>query len=72
MDFSNQHPELPAPGAFLPVAVRVVKHTLDESLPIEAELPNGIRLRIPTVNQRLACRLVRVVARTRTHAEGSR
>jgi hypothetical protein len=72
MGLSNQHPELPAPRAFLPVAVRVVEHTPDESLPIEADLPNGIRLRIPTANQRLACRLVRVVARPRTHAGCSR
>jgi hypothetical protein len=33
---------------------------------IEADLPNGIRLRIPTANARLACQLVRAVAAART------
>jgi len=54
------------------VTVHVVDHGPDEPLPIEADLPNGIRLRIPTANQHLAARLVRVVARARTDSGGSR
>ena len=41
-------------------------------LPIEAELPNGIRLRIPTVNEHLACRLLRAVAAAKTNSGGTR
>jgi hypothetical protein len=41
-------------------------------LPIEADLPNGIRLRIPTANAHLACRLVRAVARAKTDSGGAR
>ena len=65
-------PPLAGPPAFLPVTVHVVDHGPDEPLPIEADLPNGIRLRIPTANQHLAARLVRVVARARTDSGGSR
>jgi hypothetical protein len=72
INLADRHPPLPAPPAFLPVAVRVVEHTPEEPLPIEVDLPNGIRLRIPTWNTRLACRLVRVVARARTDSGGSR
>jgi hypothetical protein len=43
---------------------------LNEPLTIEADLPNGIRLRIPTANVQLACRLVRAVARTKTDSGG--
>jgi hypothetical protein len=69
---ASHRPALPAPSAFLPVTVHVLEHAHDESPPIEADLPNGIRLRIPTTNQRLASRLVRVVARARTNSGGSR
>jgi hypothetical protein len=72
IDLANHRPALPAPSAFLPVTVRSVEHAHDESLPIEADLPNGIRLRIPTANRRLAGHLVRVVARARTDSGGSR
>ncbi len=72
IDFANQHPALPAPPAFLPITVRVVEHASDTPLPIEADLPNGIRLRIPTADPRLAGDLVRVVARARTDSGGSR
>ena len=72
IDLASHRPALPAPSAFLPVTVRVVERTPDESLSIEADLPNGIRLRIPTANQRLACRLVRTIARARTDGGGSR
>jgi hypothetical protein len=55
-----------------PVTVRLLERATDEALPIEADLPNGIHLRIPTVNEHLACRLVRAVARARTNSGGSR
>jgi len=35
-------------------------------------LPNGIRLRIPTANARLVCRLVRAVAGAKTDSGGAR
>ena len=72
MDVSDQDPRLPARAAFLPVTVRVLEHSSGDSLPIEADLPNGIRLRIPTTNVRLACRIVRAVAATKTDSGGSR
>ena len=72
MDVADRSQALPAPSAFLPVSVRLVEHVPDALLPIEAELPNGIRLRIPTANARLVCRVVRAVARARTHSGGSR
>src|SRR5277367_3704638 len=53
----------PAPSTFLPVTVRLVESDAHQPAPIEADLPNGIRLRIPTANVRLACRVVRAVAR---------
>ena len=68
----DERPALPAPSAFLPVTVREVKLAPGEPLPIEAELPNGIRLRIPTSNARLACRLVGAVVAARTGLGGSR
>jgi hypothetical protein len=71
MELANPPPSA-APPAFLPVTVRVVEHELDEPLPIEADLPNGVRLRIPTADPRLACRLVRTVAAARTSSGGSR
>jgi hypothetical protein len=63
---------LPAPPAFLPVTVRLAEPALGEPLLIVADLPNGIRLRIPTANAHLACRLVRAVAAARTDTGGSR
>jgi hypothetical protein len=72
MDLADHRPASPAPSAFLPVTVRVVGRAPDEPLPIEADLPNGIRLRIPTVNVQLACRLVRAVARAKTDSGGPR
>ena len=72
IDLADHRPALPAPSAFLPVTVRVVEHALGDPLPIEADLPNGIRLRIPTANARLACRLVRAVAGAKTDSGGSR
>jgi hypothetical protein len=72
MDSRDHCPALPAPSAFLPVTVRLDERTRDEPLPIEADLPNGVRLRIPTGNARLACRLVRSIAAARTDSGGTR
>ena len=68
----DQCSTLPAPSAFLPVTVRLVESDADQPAPIEADLPNGIRLRIPTGNVRLACRLVRSIAGARTDSGGPR
>jgi hypothetical protein len=61
------------PPTLLPVTVRHFDSVAHQPPPIEADLPNGIRLRIPTVNVQLASRptlnvqsanrLVRAVAR---------
>jgi hypothetical protein len=59
-------------SSFLPVAVRLVDSNAAQPVPIEADLPNGIRLRIPTGNAGLACRLVRTIAGARTDSGGSR
>jgi hypothetical protein len=72
IDVADHRPALPARSAFLPVTVRVVENAPNEPLPIEADLPNGIHLRIPTSNARLACRLVRAVAGAKTGSGGSR
>jgi hypothetical protein len=69
---SDQCSTLPTPSTFLPVTVRLVDSDAHQPAPIEADLPNGIRLRIPTANVQLACRVVRAVARARTDSGGSR
>ncbi len=68
----DQCPTLPAPSTFLPVSVRLVASDADQPTPIEADLPNGIRLHIPTANIQLACHLVRAIARATTDSGGSR
>jgi hypothetical protein len=72
VDLTNHLPAVPARSAFLPVTVRVVDRAWDEATPIEADLSNGIRLRIPTANAALACRLVRALAEAKTRSGGSR
>jgi hypothetical protein len=72
IDLAEPRAALPAPAAFLPITVRLAEPTGRGPLPIEADLPNGIRLRIPTENATLACRLVRAVAGARTSSGGSR
>jgi hypothetical protein len=72
IDLAGHRSALPAPRAFLPVTVRVLDHASEKLPPIEAELPNGVRLRIPTTNARLACRVVRAVAGARTDSGGSK
>jgi hypothetical protein len=72
MDAAGPRPAVPIPSAFLPVTVRFVERAADEPLLIEADLPNGVRLRIPTANARLACRFIRAVAGARTDSGGSR
>jgi hypothetical protein len=69
---SDLCPALPAPSAFLPVTVRLVESDAHQPAPIEADLPNGVHLRIPTANPQLACRLIRAVARARTTSGGPR
>jgi hypothetical protein len=70
-DAANQSPALPARSTFLPVTVRVLPRGVEQSLPIEAELPNGVQLRIPTADPRLACRIVRAVAAAKTSSGGA-
>jgi hypothetical protein len=68
----SPRPKPPAPPTFLPVAVRIIGNNTDQpSSPIEAVLPNGVRLRIPTADARLACRIIRAVATAKTTAGGS-
>jgi hypothetical protein len=62
----------PSPATFLPVAVRLVDRNADHPAAIEADLPNGIRLRIPTTDTRLVCRVVRAIAGARTGSGGPR
>jgi hypothetical protein len=71
-DGVNQRSTLPSSATFLPVTVRVLERGPDEPLPIEADLPNGVCLRIPTANPRLACRLVRALTGARTNSGGSK
>ena len=68
----EQRPALPSPSTFLPVSVRLLQHGPAEPRPIEAELPNGIRLQIPTADPRLACRVIRTVAAAKTNSGGTR
>jgi hypothetical protein len=72
IDLADHHPALLPPRAFLPVTVRIPEYAPSEPLSIEADFPNGVRLRIPTVNPHLACRLIRAVAGARTESGGSR
>jgi hypothetical protein len=69
---AEQRPALPSPSSFLPVTVRVLQHGPAELPPIEADLPNGVRLRIPTTDPRLACRIIRTVAAASTNSGGTR
>jgi hypothetical protein len=73
IDLANHHHSASAAlPAFLPVTVRVLERAPAEPLSIEADLPNGVRLRIPAANARLACRLLRAVAGARTYSGGSK
>ena len=68
----HQSQTAPALPAFLPVTVRVLENSAGQPSPIEADLPNGIHLRIPTADVHLACRLVRAVASAKTSTGGSK
>ncbi len=72
LDVPAQLPATPASLPFLPVTVRLLDRVPSESPPIEADLPNGISLRIPTANTHLACRLLRTIARAKTRPGDSR
>jgi hypothetical protein len=65
-DLANDRSTKTRPPAFLPVTLRIPDDSSTHSFAIEADLPNGIRLRIPTADARLACQLVRAVVRART------
>jgi hypothetical protein len=69
---ANQSSPPPIQPDFLPVTVRLVDRDAHQPAPIEADLPSGIRLRIPTANVRLACRLVRALAGAKASSGGSR
>jgi hypothetical protein len=70
-DATEPRTALPSSSTFLPVTVRLLQRVPEESPPIEADLPNGVRLRVPTVNPHLACRLIRAVAAAKTNSGGS-
>ena len=74
-DAVGQRPTLPARSTFLPVTVRVLPQDRDPGvpgLPIEADLPNGVRLRIPAGDPRLACRIIRSLAAAKTTSGAAR
>jgi hypothetical protein len=71
-DSAEQRPASPSPSTFLPVKVRLLQCGLQQPPPIEADLPNGVHLRIPTTDPGLASYLVRVVVRAQTNSGGSR
>jgi hypothetical protein len=52
MNPADRCTSLPTPSNFLPVTVRLLERDAHQPAPIEADLPNGIRLRIPTANAR--------------------
>jgi hypothetical protein len=72
MTSQDDCPTLPVRTAFLPVTVQPVTLVPEQPLLIEADLPNGIQLRIPTANARLASRLVRTLAGATTVSGGAR
>ncbi len=61
---------LPAPPTFLPVTIRALPRNPEPTPAIEADLPNGVRLRISTADLHLACRLLRAVVRASTRSGG--
>ena len=71
-DIAEQCPALPSRSSFLPVTVRLLQQGSTEPSPIEADLPNGVRLRIPTADPRLVCRIIRTVAAVSTNSGGTR
>src|SRR6516225_6158095 len=72
IELADTLPATPAPPAFLPVTVHRAEPGHSDASPIVADLPNGIRFRIPIADARLACRLVRAVARAKTNSGGPR
>jgi len=68
---AEQRPAAPSPSTFLPVRVRLLQRGLEEPPPIEADLPNGVRLRIPAADPLLACRIIRAVAAAKTNSGGA-
>jgi hypothetical protein len=72
VDQCSTPPPSISPSTFLPVTVRLLENDASHPAPIEADLPNGVRLRIPTADALLACRIVRAVAGAKTNAGGSK
>ena len=72
MGLADQCSTPPTSSTFLPVTVRLVENDASHPASIEADLPNGIHLRIPTGDARLACRFIRAVARAKTSSGGAR
>ena len=70
-DTAEQRRALPSQSSFLPVTVRLLQRGPEEPQPIEADLPNGVRLRIPVADPRLACRIIRTVAAAKTNSGGA-
>jgi len=70
-DAGDRHSSSPSPSSFLPVTVRLLQRASAEIPPIEADLPNGVRLRIPTADPRLVCRIIRTVAAAHTNSGGA-
>jgi hypothetical protein len=66
INLADRRAKPPAPPAFVPITLQA---SADPPV-IEADLPNGVRLRFPTADAHLACRLVRLVARARSDAGG--
>lgn len=60
-----------ATPAFLPVTLRPPDPVPAMTAAIEADLPNGVRLRIPTASPRLACRIIRIVAQSQSNGGDS-
>jgi hypothetical protein len=71
VDAAGQSASLPACSTFLPVKVRLLPQGRGsgvQGLPIEADLPNGVQLRIPSTDPHLACRIIRAVAAAKTRS----
>lgn len=72
-DLTRTRPTPPAAPAFLPVTVSLPRQQdLGEAAAILADLPNGVRLHIPTADPHLARRIVLTVAKVRTDDGGPR
>jgi hypothetical protein len=69
-DLAARRPATPQPPAFLPVTLQVPLPASGQPPAIDAELPNGVRLRIPVADARLARQMIHALARARTDRGG--